>query len=367
MSSAAFLAVGRRGGEQPAGGLGPLAQLLDARHPPRVPLDRSVKSLRISAARRRADSGRRYGSTTRSSRWTTSWGGPRGGRRCGGRRRCGAATTCSGVRPLANTRAVVVDDLDGGVGVEAAVDVAHARGAATTCRRSTSARRAPASTMIRPFGRPARTRSRACGSASRCARGANDVPTGLPGERVGHDTRRPRPTRSPTRTPDHAAIFAAASLLAMPPLPRSVPAPPATVSSAASTSTISSMSDASSSCRGSAVNTPAGVGEHQQRVGAEQVRDERGEPVVVAVADLVVGDVSFSLTIGSTPRSSRRCSVSRAWRYWTAVHEVVRREQHLAGDDVVRAEQIAFIRSSRRGWPTAAIACSVPDVGRAAS
>ena len=29
------------------------------------------------------------------------------------------------------------------------------------------------------------------------------------------------------RTPDHAAIFAAASLVAMPPLPRSVPVPPA--------------------------------------------------------------------------------------------------------------------------------------------
>ncbi|CAB4961111.1 unannotated protein [freshwater metagenome] len=55
------------------------------------------------------------------------------------------------------------------------------------------------------------------------------------------------------RTPDQEAIFAAANLLAIPPLPLCDPAPPATASSSASTETISSMRDASASSRGSAV------------------------------------------------------------------------------------------------------------------
>ncbi len=46
------------------------------------------------------------------------------------------------------------------------------------------------------------------------------------------------------RTPDHAAILAAAILVDMPPLPRADPAPPATASSSWSTSTISSISEA---------------------------------------------------------------------------------------------------------------------------
>ena len=58
------------------------------------------------------------------------------------------------------------------------------------------------------------------------------------------------------RTPDQAAIFAAASFDAMPPLPRSVPTPPAIASSVWSISTISSMSDASASKRGAAVRRP---------------------------------------------------------------------------------------------------------------
>ena len=46
-------------------------------------------------------------------------------------------------------------------------------------------------------------------------------------------------------TPDHDAIFAAASFDAMPPLPTTLPGPPATSSSSWSISTTSSMSDAS--------------------------------------------------------------------------------------------------------------------------
>ena len=40
------------------------------------------------------------------------------------------------------------------------------------------------------------------------------------------------------------------------------------------------------------------VGEQHEQVGADEVGDEGGEPVVVAEADLVVATVSFSLTTG---------------------------------------------------------------------
>ena len=69
-----------------------------------------------------------------------------------------------------------------------------------------------------------------------------------------------------------------------------MPVPPASDSSAWSTSTISSISDADESRRGSAVSRPGRVGEQHEQVGGEQVGDERGQAVVVAEADLVVGD-----------------------------------------------------------------------------
>ena len=134
--------------------------------------------------------------------------------------------------------------------------------------------------------RPGRTRSRACGSAA-AGPGVDHR-----ADRLAVDRRPARPGGSVAaitdRTPDQAAI-AAASLLAMPPLPRWVPAPPATASSAASTSAISSMSDASASTRGSAVKSPS-VSVRSKQVGPHQVGDECGEAIVVAVADLVVGD-----------------------------------------------------------------------------
>ena len=140
------------------------------------------------------------------------------------------------------------------------------------------------------------------------------------------------------RTPDQAAIFAAASLVAMPPLPRSVPRPPATASSAASTSTISSMSDASASRRGIGGEEPGGVGEQHQHVGGDEVRHERGEAVVVAVADLVVGDGVVLVDdrdhaeVEEAPHRLARVEVLRRDA------EVVGREQHLAGDETVLAE-----------------------------
>ena len=53
---------------------------------------------------------------------------------------------------------------------------------------------------------------------------------------------------------------------------------------------ISSISDASLVEPGSAVNRPGHVGEEHQQLGAEQVGHQGGQPVVVAEADLVIGD-----------------------------------------------------------------------------
>ena len=50
------------------------------------------------------------------------------------------------------------------------------------------------------------------------------------------------------------------------------------------------MSEADESSRGSAVSSAGRVGEQHEQVGGDQVGDERGQAVVVAEADLVVGD-----------------------------------------------------------------------------
>ena len=92
------------------------------------------------------------------------------------------------------------------------------------------------------------------------------------------------------RTPDHDAILAAASFDAMPPLPRTDPVPPASASSSWSISTISSISDASTVEPRIGVHQPGRVGEQDQQIGADELGHQRGDAVVVAEADLVVGD-----------------------------------------------------------------------------
>ena len=69
-----------------------------------------------------------------------------------------------------------------------------------------------------------------------------------------------------------------------------MPAPPATASSSWSTSTISSISEAVGVEAGIGGEQPGRVGEQHEQVGADEVGDQRGEAVVVAEADLVVGD-----------------------------------------------------------------------------
>ena len=142
------------------------------------------------------------------------------------------------------------------------------------------------------------------------------------------------------RTPDHAAILAAASFDAMPPLPRAVPVPPASASSEWSTSTISSMSDADASSRGSAVSRPGGVGEQHEQVGGDEVGDEGGEAVVVAEADLVVGDGVVLVDDGHDAEVEQPAERGPGVEVLLAHHEVERGEQHLAADHAVGGEAV---------------------------
>ena len=68
--------------------------------------------------------------------------------------------------------------------------------------------------------------------------------------------------------------------------------------------------------RGSAVSTPAASVSSTSSLGADELGDQRGHPVVVAEADLVVGDgVVLVDDAGGRPSSSSRPRVERACRY----------------------------------------------------
>ena len=94
------------------------------------------------------------------------------------------------------------------------------------------------------------------------------------------------------------------------------------------------------------------------------MRDERGEPVVVAVADLVVGDGVVLVhhrhhaELEQSPERLARVQVLRP------LPEVVRRQQHLPGDEVVLAEDGADPLHETR-LPDRSDRLQRPDVGRA--
>ena len=81
------------------------------------------------------------------------------------------------------------------------------------------------------------------------------------------------------------------------------------------------------------------VGEDHQRIGVEQVGDERGQSVVVAELDLVVDDrvvlVDHRHDAEAEQRHQRRTRVEVA----LAVGEVGVRQQHLRAADAVRAQR----------------------------
>ncbi len=203
--------------------------------------------------------------------------------------------------------------------------------------RSTRARRAPSSTTIVPdMARAKAIHSLRAGS--RRSRGRTTVP--MPG----------RPSTAPVstpgrlaaaitaRTPDHDAILAAASFDAIPPLPRTVPRPPAMRSISWSTSTISSMSEPPSTSRGSALSSPGASVSRTRRSAADQVGEEGGQEVVVAEADLVVGDGVVLVHHRHHAQLEQAVEGLAGVEVLGAVGEVEGGQQHLAHHQPVRAE-----------------------------
>ena len=80
---------------------------------------------------------------------------------------------------------------------------------------------------------------------------------------------------------------------------------------------------------------PGGVGEQHQQVGVDQVGDQGGQPVVVAEADLVVGDGVVLVHDGQHAELEQPLQGRPGVQVLLADDEVERGEQHLAGDEAV--------------------------------
>ena len=242
-------------------------------------------------------------------------------------------------RPFAKTDTTGSGDLDRVVGEEVALH-AHdtRRAAATGCRR-----RARDVLPRRPRPRPrkrARTRSTACAPAGGARAGAPRCPRPPTPATASSSTPGRSAAAMTARTPDHDAMRAAATLEAIPPLPRCEPAPPICSSKARSMPTTSSMSDAFG------VETRIGgeharrVGEQDEQVGVHEMGDEGRETIVVAEPDLVVGDGVVLVDDGHGAELEQPRERLAGVEVLAALDEVVRNEQHLRGHQPVRREDV---------------------------
>ncbi len=306
---------------------------------------------------RRGPEGRGQGSTTRSSRWTTSWVMPSGRSNV---RQTGDLAQAGGIepaQPLGEHHAVGSGDLDRLVGLEAALDAGHAG----RQQRHAALEQRPLRPVVdehRARASRPRTRSTACGPAGVGCGARTIVPT--PASPVTASTS--TPSRSAcamtARTPDQAAILAAASFDAMPPLPRSLPTPPAM--------RLQGVVDLDDLLDERRLGVEAGVageqarlvGQQHQQVGADQVGDEGGHAVVVAEADLVVGDGVVLVDDGHDAELEQARQRRPGVEVLLAHHEVEGRQQHLAADQPALGERPrrtpASGGSARRPTPPAA-------------
>ena len=204
-------------------------------------------------------------------------------------------------------------------------------------RRSSTAATAPASMSRRP-----RT-SAACRSQKRRADirrpdGRNAVPTIGPVADVSSAAPAASAAASSTGTPDAAAMAAAVILVAMPPRPSPLPVR-ATVTASRSVGASTSRSRPGARRARVAVVQAVDVGEQHQRVRADDVRDERGEPVVVAHPDLVGGH--RVVLVHDRQHLEPEQALQRALRVAVvrAADHVVGGEQHLADGLAVAGER----------------------------
>ena len=198
-------------------------------------------------------------------------------------------------------------------------------------RPSTSARRAPASTTIRPrTGLPKRSQSLKAGSLRSAA--AKRVPRGSPA-RIGSSTDAPVPPAITVGIPAAAASSAASTLLRIPPLPSGL-----AVAERGVARLLPLGEQLGARRSGRAGVDAVDLGEQDEQPRAQQHRDLRGERVVVAERDLVGGRgvVLVHDRDGAEPeqrvQGASRVDVGRA------VADVPGGEQHLGG--VERRERL---------------------------
>ena len=142
-------------------------------------------------------------------------------------------------------------------------------------------------------------------------------------------------------TPDHTAIFAAASLDAIPPLPTG--AARSTGHALELVVDLDHLLDQRAPGGESGIpGEQAGrVGEQDQQVGTDQVGHQRGQPVVVPEPDLLVGHGVVLVDHGDHPQLQQAGQRLTGVQVLAAVDEVQRRQQHLAGHEAVAGEGVA--------------------------
>ena len=123
-----------------------------------------------------------------------------------------------------------------------------------------------------------------------------------------------RPSAISMWVPPAVAILPASILVRMPPRDSSDAAPPAIASISGVMRSTTGMCRAAGIGCGRRGVEPVDVGEQHQQVGADHGGDARGEPVVVAVADLAGGDGVVLVDDGHGAQLEQLPSVARALR-----------------------------------------------------
>ncbi len=233
-------------------------------------------------------------------------------------------------QPHRERRPALLDELDRVARIEPVRRPPSARPAAGWCPRSSTARRAPASTVSRPrTGLPYRSHSLNAGSGLRL--GMQRVPTGSPAAAADSTAGPRRRVRSPSgcrrRWPSR------------PPPPwsacRRIPIrgerPP--TSSSVEQAVVAHLGDHPGTRRaGAAVVQPLDVGQQHQQPGAQHQRHLGGQRVVVPERDLV-GGRGVVLVHHRHAAPSQQRSPACAARSGSAVAavDVARGQQHLSG------------------------------------
>ena len=177
-------------------------------------------------------------------------------------------------------------------------------------------------------------------------RGADLRPAAPTLQRRGH-VRRPRPAAPgcPTPRPSPAAVI----LVAMPPVPRLSAPARATRTASRSVGCVDVGQQPRPRPARVAVVETVHVGQQHQRVGADQVRHQRGQPVVVADPDLVGGHRVVLVHHRQHAQPEQPLQGALGVAVVRAADHVVRGEQHLADGLAVPGE-----RRHRRPAPAAA-------------